>query len=125
MKNRPQSALRAASSSDSKDQAKKVLSDYGAVPQAQSANTSQLSEGIHLAAISRGPRDRTRAINFSLREFNGHEFLDIRQYRSSSGFMIRTDKGLTISIAQLGKFAHAAGNAYRRAVALGLTRASS
>ena len=93
--------------------------------QDKSTIAEQLGDGIHLAAIWRGPRDRSRAIQFALREFNGHSFLDIRQYQSSSGYMIPTTKGLTISVAQLGRFAHAAGSAYRRAVALGLTRVSS
>jgi hypothetical protein len=81
--------------------------------------------GIHLAAIWRGPRDRSRAIEFALREFNGHSFLDIRQYQSSSGYMRPTSKGITISIAQLGRFADATGKAHRRAVSLGLVSARS
>ena len=93
---------------------------------AQESIEAQLANGgIHLAAIWRSPRDRSRAIQFSLRQFNGHEFLDIRQYEASSGYMIPTNKGLTISIAQLGKFADAAGKAYRRAVALGLVTATA
>jgi hypothetical protein len=126
MKNRPRGYTRAASSSDRKQhQAVTLLSDHGASCQANSSIAEQLGDGIHLAAIWRGPRDRSRAIQFALRQFNGHEFLDIRQYESSSGYMIPTSKGLTISIAQLGRFADATGKAYRRAVSLGLTRASS
>ncbi len=81
--------------------------------------------GIHLAAIWRGPRDRSRAVQFALKEFNGHQFLDVRQYVASSGYMVPTTKGLTISVAQLGKFAAAAGKAYRQAVQLGLVTAVS
>jgi hypothetical protein len=64
-------------------------------------------------------------VQFALKELNGHQFLDVRQYESSSGFMIPTKRGLTISIAQLGRFAQAAGNAYRKAVQLGLVTAVS
>jgi hypothetical protein len=39
--------------------------------------------------------------------------------------MVPTKKGLTISVQQLGKFAAAAGAAYREAVKLGLTARSS
>ncbi|MDN5003908.1 transcriptional coactivator p15/PC4 family protein [Bradyrhizobium sp. GCM10027634] len=84
-----------------------------------------LRAGIHLAALWRGPRDRSRAIQFTLREFNGVEFLDIRQFVSSSGFMIPTRRGVTISVQQLGRFAEAAGTAYRKAVAMGLVTARS
>ncbi|MBR0975787.1 transcriptional coactivator p15/PC4 family protein [Bradyrhizobium japonicum] len=92
---------------------------------AQYSSQAQLRDGIHLAAIWRGPRDRSRAVQFALKEFNGHQLLDVRQYESSSGFMIPTKRGLTISVAQLGKFAAAAGAAYRQAIKLGLITAGS
>jgi hypothetical protein len=118
-------ALRPVSSTDQDEISKSVLSKLDPCTQDNSSIAEQLGDGIHLASIWRGPRDRSRAIEFSLREFNGFQFLDIRQFQSSSGYMVRTDKGLTISIAQLGRFADATGKAYRRAVSLGLVTARS
>lgn len=82
-------------------------------------------DGISLGSFWRSPRDYSRAIQFSFREFNGTPFLDIRQYDNSSGFMIPSRKGVTLSIKQLAKFAAAAGKAHREAVKLGLITAVS
>jgi hypothetical protein len=84
-----------------------------------------LTDGIALAAFWRGPRDYSRAIQFAFREYNGSPFLDIRQYQNSSGYMVPTTRGLTISVAQLGRFAEAAGKAYREAARRGLITARS
>jgi hypothetical protein len=81
-------------------------------------------DGIALATFWRGPRDHSRAVQFAFREYNGSPFLDVRQYVNSSGFMIPTSKGLTISPRQLGRFAEAAGKAYREAVRRGLVTAT-
>lgn len=94
-------------------------------PNSPAQAPSILGDGISLGAIWRGPRDRSRAIQFSFREFNGTEFLDIRQYDNSSGYMVPTTKGITISVKQLGRFAQCAGNAYREAVRRGLVTARS
>ncbi|AWM07638.1 transcriptional coactivator p15/PC4 family protein [Bradyrhizobium symbiodeficiens] len=115
----PTAPARASISEKSSSAANGFLSDLEAPAQAQ------LGEGVHLAAIWRGPRDRSRAVQFALKEFNGHQFLDVRQYVASSGYMVPTTKGVTISVAQLGKFAAAAGAAYRKAVQLGLVPRSS
>lgn len=96
-----------------------------AQPAQESTNQQLLVDGAHLAAIWRGPRDRSRAIQFALKKFNGHEFLDVREYVTSSGFMVPTKKGLTISVQQLGRFAACAGKAYREAARLGLTAVST
>lgn len=83
------------------------------------------SDGVHLASFWRGPRDRSRAIQFALKEHHGHQFLDVRQYAASSGYMLPTTRGVTLDVRQLGKFAAAAGRAYKEAVKLGLIPRSS
>lgn len=123
MKNPAQWALRGGDVSD----AGKVNASNCTVTEASSSTQAKpvLGDGISLGSLWRGPRDYSRAIQFSFREFNGSAFLDIRQYNNSSGYMIPTTKGITISINQLGKFVQCAGNAYREAVKRGLITAGS
>ncbi len=91
-----------------------------------SSATIPLAAGdIALAAIWRGPRDRSRAIQLALRNYNGTQYLDVREYRDSCGFMTPTTRGITISPAQLPKFAAAVGAALRKAHALGIVTARS
>jgi hypothetical protein len=79
-----------------------------------------LTGGIGCGAIWKSPRDKTRAIEATLREFNGNSYADFRVLQlDASGRMVPTGKGLTVSIKQLGKFSKLVGDTYRKAVEIG------
>jgi Transcriptional Coactivator p15 (PC4) len=122
MKNRPQSALRAASSSDKDQASNNVLSDLGAVPQ---ANYSAV-DIAHVGAIWKSPRDKRTCIQAGLKSYNGSPYCDLRIFEmDAQGRMRPTSKGLTVSPQKLMHLAKLVGDAARKAHALGLTGASS
>jgi hypothetical protein len=83
-----------------------------------------LADGIGCGAIWKSPRDRTRAIEARLREFNGNAFAEFRLMQmNEQGRMVPTGKGITVSTAQLGKFSKLVGDAYRKAEKLHLINA--
>lgn len=83
-------------------------------------------EGVHCGAIWKSPRDRTRSIEATLREYNGNAYADFRLMQmDASGRMRPTGQRLTVSAKQLGKFSKLVGDTYRRADKLGLTPRST
>lgn len=79
-----------------------------------------LTAGIGCGAIWKSPRDKSRAIEATLREFNGNAYADFRMMQlDASGRMVPTGKGLTVSVKQLGKFSKLVGDTYRKAVDIG------
>lgn len=85
----------------------------------------QLADGILIARLWRSPRDKTRALEVSLRSFKGSgAYIDIRLFEvDQAGHMRPTAKGVTASIGKLTDLRKAVGDAHRRAVDLGLIMA--
>lgn len=94
---------------------------------AQALRTDNASASdIHVGAIWKSPRDKSRAIDARLRHFNGHDFAEFRLLQmDSAGRMVPTGKGVSVSVKQLGRFSQLVGSAYRKAEAMGLTPRSS
>ncbi|WP_160168933.1 transcriptional coactivator p15/PC4 family protein [Bradyrhizobium sp. Ai1a-2] len=99
-----------------------VLSDHAAAAQSQSSDSSTLEgAGIRVGAIWKSARDRRRAIQATLREYEGNAYADFRIFEMDAfGRMRPTSKGLTVSVKQLGKFAKLVGDTYRVALKMGL-----
>jgi hypothetical protein len=90
------------------------------------AQAGSLTGGIGCGAIWKSPRDRTRAIESVLREFNGFAFAEFRlMVMDGSGRMRPSNQRLTVSIKQLAKFSRLVGDTYRRAEKMGQTTGGS
>ncbi|WP_164935539.1 PC4/YdbC family ssDNA-binding protein [Bradyrhizobium guangzhouense] len=62
----------------------------------------------------------------SLRQYEEHPYADFRVYAlDGSGRMVPTSRGISIGLRTLPQFCKAAGDALRKATAMGLTGASS
>lgn len=93
---------------------------------AQVPRPSLEGDGIHIGCIWKSARDRSRAIDARLRQFNGYTFAELRMLEmDTSGRMQATRRGLSVSISQLGKLSKLVGDAYRRAEQLQLTPRST
>lgn len=95
---------------------------------AQESIEAQLQNGgLHCGAIWKSPRDRTRCIQATIREYHGNAYADFRLFElNASGQMLPVKgKGITVSVRQLGAFAKLAGDAYRKASQAGLTPRST
>jgi len=91
-----------------------------------SATSSSFTTGIDCGCIWRGPRDRSRAIQATIREYHGHHFLDLRGLQmNEAGRMVPNGQRLTVSAKQIGKFSALVGAAFRKAERLGLTPGTS
>lgn len=91
-----------------------------AVTEAQRASKAQL-EPIEIAKFWKSARDRKRSIVLTLKEYEGHTFLDCRMFDTNSdGQSVPTNKGITVGMARLEQFAEAVQKALGRARALGL-----
>jgi hypothetical protein len=67
-----------------------------------------------------------KAIQVTLREYPGNPYADCRLFvMNGSGHMIPTQKGLTVSVRQLGNLTKLVGDAYRRASQMGLITSTS
>jgi hypothetical protein len=89
------------------------------------ANNSPI-EIAHVGRVWKSPRDKTRCLQFDLKELNGHAYLDCRTYKlDGNGRMQPTDQRLTIGTKQLAKFADMVGKSYRMAYELRLTAGST
>jgi hypothetical protein len=80
---------------------------------------------VDCGCIWKSPRDKTRAIQATLRSFNGNAYCDIRMLELRDGRMVPNGKGITVSAKQLGRFAKLVGDAYRKAEKMHLTGCSS
>jgi Transcriptional Coactivator p15 (PC4) len=82
--------------------------------------------GIPIACFWKSPRDRTRAVQVTLKSYQGHAYVDSRIYAMGpDGRMRPTEKGIAIGVTKLPQFAAAIGNALRKAHTLGLITARS
>jgi hypothetical protein len=103
------------------------LSEATASPQAGSTSSDQLDgNGVHIAVFWKSPRNRREAIQVSLKQYQGHPYLDARVYASDvGGRMVPTQRGIAVGVKTLPQFAKAIGDGYRKAVQLGLITAGS
>jgi hypothetical protein len=78
---------------------------------------------VHVGAIWKSPRDKTRCIQATIRSYKGAVFADFQMLTldPGTGRMMPGNQRLTVSAKQLGKFSALVGSAYRKAVALGET----
>ncbi|MBY9051662.1 hypothetical protein K7462_30765, partial [Pseudomonas fluorescens] len=89
---------------------------------AQHASTYPLDgNGIGIASFWKSPRNRREAVQVSLRQYEGHAYADFRVYAmDSAGRLVPTTRGIAIGLKTLPQFCKAAGDALRRATAMGL-----
>lgn len=74
------------------------------------------ADGVHVGAIWKSARDRSQCIQASIRRYEGHPYLDLRVHvLDGAGRMVPSARGITCSLAQLGKLTQLVGNAYRMA----------
>jgi hypothetical protein len=89
---------------------------------AQAGSSDPLAgDGIGIASFWKSPRNRTEAIQVSLKSYQGHPYLDARVYTTNAaGRMIPTSRGIAVGVKTLAQFTQAIGAGYRKAAALGL-----
>lgn len=82
-----------------------------------------LPEPIVIARTWKSARDRKQSIVLTLKEYEGHAFLDLRIYDTNAeGQSVPTKKGLTVGMARLEEFAASVSKAVERAREIGLVR---
>lgn len=91
------------------------------------ATASLQVDGIHIATFWKSPRNRREAIQVTLKEYEGHPYMDARVFTTNyAGQMVPTPRGIAIGIRTLPTFSKAVGDAVRKAVKMGLlTQVSS
>ncbi|MET4384355.1 hypothetical protein ABIB73_000090 [Bradyrhizobium sp. F1.4.3] len=90
------------------------------------AQPSAPIEIAHIGRVWKSARDKTRCLQFDIKEFRGNAYLDCRAFvLDADGRMQPTDQRLTIGTKQLAKLADMIGRSYRKAYELGLTAGSS
>lgn len=78
-------------------------------------------EPIEIAKFWKSARDRRRSIVLTIKEYEGHTFLDCRMFDTNTdGKSVPTGKGITVGMARLEQFAGAVQKALDRARSLGL-----
>ena len=86
------------------------------------SETAQVSLIDGVGAIWKSPRDRTRSIEATLREYNGNASADFRLMQmDGSGLMPPPDQRPTVSAKQLGPFAMLVADTYRTPDKFGCT----
>lgn len=86
-----------------------------------SEKPGSLAEPIEIAKFWKSGRDRKNSIVVSIKEYEGHVFLDCRLYGTNSdGQTVPTAKGVTIGMRRLSEFLRAVQKAEAKAVELGL-----
>jgi hypothetical protein len=95
-------------------------------PEMRAQATPIHSDGIHVGAVWKSARDKTQCIQGTIKSYCGNPYLDLRVYAlNASGRMVPTPKGITVSLAQLGKLTKLVGDAYRMASRMEVTMVSS
>jgi hypothetical protein len=101
-------------------------SENCSVPEAttpiQAGSSDQLADdGVGIASFRKSPRNRSKAVRVSLKSYEGNPYLDARVYAANAtGQMRPTQRGISIGVRTLGRFAQATVDGYRRAAQLGL-----
>ncbi|MBR0936697.1 PC4/YdbC family ssDNA-binding protein [Bradyrhizobium jicamae] len=82
---------------------------------------SKISEPIEIGKLWKSARNRRQTIVISLKQYEGHEFLDCRLFDTNSeGQSVPTGKGVTVGLSRIKEFAAAVNKAVQRARDLGL-----
>jgi hypothetical protein len=85
------------------------------------ARRPTLDEPIEVAKFWKSGRDRKNSIVISIKQYEGHTFLDCRVFGTNSdGQTVPTAKGVTIGMIRLTEFVRAVKKAHAKAVELGL-----
>lgn len=80
-----------------------------------------LDEPVIISKFWKSGRDRKNSIVISIKQYEGHVFLDCRLFGTNSeGQSVPTAKGVTIGMARLSEFAGAVQKAHAKAIELGL-----
>jgi hypothetical protein len=80
-----------------------------------------LTDPIEIAKFWKSARDRKHTIVVSIKQYEGHVFLDCRVFSTNTeGQTVPTSKGLTIGMRRLNEFLGAVQKAHAKAIALGL-----
>jgi hypothetical protein len=86
-----------------------------------SARHPTLDEPVVISKFWKSGRDRKNSIVVSIKQYEGHTFLDCRVFGTNSeGQTVPTAKGLTIGMLRLPEFLNAVQKAHAKAVELGL-----
>jgi Transcriptional Coactivator p15 (PC4) len=79
------------------------------------------NEPIEIAKFWKSDRDRKNSIVVSIKQYEGHVFLDCRLYGTNAeGQTVPTAKGVTVGMKRLKEFLGAVNKAHAKAIALGL-----
>ena len=80
-----------------------------------------LTETIEIAKFWKSPRERKIAIVVSLRHYEGHNLIDVREYfTDQAGCMRPSTRGMAMVVRRLPEFSKALRKALERARELGL-----
>ena len=86
-----------------------------------SARRPTLDEPVEIAKFWKSGRDRKNSIVISIKQYEGHTFLDCRMFGTNSdGQTVPTAKGVTIGMLRLSEFLRAVQRAHAKAIELGL-----
>ncbi|MBA2401499.1 MAG: hypothetical protein H0V72_22935 [Bradyrhizobium sp.] len=81
------------------------------------------SENVVIARMWKSPRDRKNTIVISIKEYEGHRFLDCRVFGTNAeGQSIPSTKGVTVGMASLPQFHKAISAALVKAREMGLVK---
>jgi hypothetical protein len=81
----------------------------------------QITEPIPIAKMWKSPRNRRQAIHFTLQQYEGHPYLDVRVYTlNGAGQAVPTKAGVTVNPAGLEEFSEAIAKAVVKAREIGL-----
>jgi Transcriptional Coactivator p15 (PC4) len=85
------------------------------------AHHLMLDEPVEIAKFWKSGRDRKNSIVISIKQYEGHVFLDCRLFGTNSeGQTVPTAKGITIGMGRLSEFVNAVQKAQAKAIELGL-----
>ena len=85
-----------------------------------------IGEPVEIAKFWKSARDRRNSIGLSIKQYEGHIFLDCRVFGTNAdGQMVPTMKGITVGMARLPEFLRGVQRAHAKAVELGLIDGAS
>ena len=84
-------------------------------------SSATFDEPLIISRFWKSARDRKNSIVVSIKQYEGHVFLDCRLYGTNSeGQTVPTAKGITVGMKRLKEFLGAVKKAHAKAVAMGL-----
>jgi hypothetical protein len=85
------------------------------------ARRPTLDQPLEIAKFWKSDRDRRNSIVVSIKQYEGHVFLDCRIFGTNSeGQTVPTAKGVTVGMGGLPEFLRAVQKAHAKAIELGL-----